>query len=142
MVLLFPKIRSGLEWIAGHSDAVIQFGWNIVAAVILLFVGKFIARLLSRGLEKLLLKRKVDRTIIQFFTALVRYITLAFSVVAALGRIGIETSSIIAVIGAAGLAIGLALQGSLSNFAAGVLLVSCGLFAQGKWYRLVQLPEQ
>ena len=62
--LLFPKIRSGLEWIAGHSDAVIQFGWNIVAAVILLFVGKFIARLLSRGLEKLLLKRKVDRTII------------------------------------------------------------------------------
>lgn len=77
--LLFPKIRSGLEWVAGHSDAVIQFGWNIVAAVILLFVGKFIARLLSRGLEKLLLKRKVDRTIIQFFTALVRYITLAFS---------------------------------------------------------------
>lgn len=40
--LLFPKIRSGLEWIAGHSDAVIQFGWNIVAAVILLFIGKFI----------------------------------------------------------------------------------------------------
>lgn len=79
--------------------------------MILLFVGKFIARLLSRGLEKLLLKRKVDRTIIQFFTALVRYITLAFFVVAALGRVGIETSSIIAVIGAAGLAIGLALQG-------------------------------
>ena len=113
---LFPKISSGLEWIAGHSDAVIQFGWNIVAAVILLFVGKFVSRLISSGLEKLLLKRKVDRTIIQFFTALVRYITLAFAVVAALGRVGIETS--------AGLAIGLALQGSLSNFAAGVLLVS------------------
>ena len=130
--LLFPKIRSGLEWIAGHSDAVIQFGWNIVAAVILLFIGTFIARLLSRGLEKLLLKRKVDRTIIQFFTALVRYITLAFSVVAALGRIGIETSSIIAVIGAAGLAIGLALQSSLSNFAAGVLLVSLRPFRAGE----------
>ena len=93
---LFPKISSGLEWIAGHSDAVIQFGWNIVAAVILLFVGKFVSRLISSGLEKLLLKRKVDRTIIQFFTALVRYITLAFAVVAALGRVGIETSSIIA----------------------------------------------
>lgn len=75
---LFPKIRSGFEWVAGHSDAVIQFGWNIVAAAILLFIGKFISRLLSRGLEKLLLKRRVDVTIIQFFTALVRYIILAF----------------------------------------------------------------
>ena len=129
---LFPKISSGLEWIAGHSDAVIQFGWNIVAAVILLFVGKFVSRLISSGLEKLLLKRKVDRTIIQLFTALVRYITLAFAVVAALGRVGIETSSIIAVIGAAGLAIGLALQGSLSNFAAGVLLVSLRPFRAGE----------
>lgn len=115
---LFPKIRSGLEWMSGHSDAVIQFGWNIVAAIILLFIGKFIARLLSRGLEKLLLKRKVDITIVQFFTALVRYITLAFSVVA--------------VIGAAGLAIGLALQSSLSNFAAGVMLVSLRPFRAGE----------
>ena len=49
---LFPKIRSGVEWIAGHSDAVIQFGWNIVSAVLLQFVGKFVFRLLSRGLDK------------------------------------------------------------------------------------------
>lgn len=129
---LFPKIKSGLEWMSGHSDAVIQFGWNIVAAIILLFIGKFISRVLSRGLEKLLLKRKVDITIVQFFTALVRYITLAFSVVAALGRLGIETSSIIAVIGAAGLAVGLALQSSLSNFAAGVMLVSLRPFRAGE----------
>lgn len=67
-----------------------------------------------------------------FFSALVRYITIAFTAVAALGRIGIETSSIIAVIGAAGLAIGLALQGSLSNFAAGVLLVSLRPFRAGE----------
>ncbi len=73
----------------------------------------------------------MDATIVHFFSALVRYITIAFTAVAALGRIGIETSSIIAVIGAAGLAIGLALQGSLSNFAAGVLLVSCALSAPG-----------
>ncbi len=73
----------------------------------------------------------MDATIVHFFSALVRYITIAFTAVAALGRVGIETSSIIAVIGAAGLAIGLALQGSLSNFAAGVLLVSCALSAPG-----------
>lgn len=129
---LFPKIRSGFEWVAGHSDSVIQFGWNIVAAIILLFIGKFISRLLSHGLEKLLKKRNVDITIVQFFTALIRYITLAFFIVAALGRIGIETSSIIAIIGAAGLAVGLALQGSLSNFAAGVLLVSLRPFRAGE----------
>ncbi|EAQ6050435.1 small-conductance mechanosensitive channel MscS [Salmonella enterica] len=115
-----------------HSDSVIHFGWNVVAAIILLFIGKLIARLLSRGLEKLLLRRQVDATIVHFFSALVRYITIAFTTVAALGRVGIETSSIIAVIGAAGLAIGLALQGSLSNFAAGVLLVSLRPFRAGE----------
>ncbi|EAW2985327.1 small-conductance mechanosensitive channel MscS [Salmonella enterica subsp. enterica serovar Alachua] len=129
---LFPKIKGAIKWTAEHSDSVIHFGWNVVAAIILLFIGKLIARLLSRGLEKLLLRRQVDATIVHFFSALVRYITIAFTAVAALGRIGIETSSIIAVIGAAGLAIGLALQGSLSNFAAGVLLVSLRPFRAGE----------
>lgn len=129
---LFPKIRNSIEWLSGHSDAVIQFGWSIIAAIILLFIGKLFSRLLARGLENLLLKRKVDITIVQFFTALVRYITLAFFIVAALGRVGIETSSIIAIIGAAGLAIGLALQSSLSNFAAGVMLVSLRPFRAGE----------
>ncbi|ELS2659795.1 small-conductance mechanosensitive channel MscS [Salmonella enterica] len=129
---LFPKIKGAIKWMDEHSDSVIHFGWNVVAAIILLFIGKLIARLLSRGLEKLLLRRQVDATIVHFFSALVRYITIAFTAVAALGRIGIETSSIIAVIGAAGLAIGLALQGSLSNFAAGVLLVSLRPFRAGE----------
>ncbi|EBT9401888.1 mechanosensitive ion channel [Salmonella enterica] len=121
---LFPKIKGAIKWMAEHSDSVIHFGWNVVAAIILLFIGKLIARLLSRGLEKLLLRRQVDATIVHFFSALVRYITIAFTT--------IETSSIIAVIGAAGLAIGLALQGSLSNFAAGVLLVSLRPFRAGE----------
>ncbi|EHB1600272.1 small-conductance mechanosensitive channel MscS [Salmonella enterica] len=129
---LFPKIKGAIKWMAEHSDSVIHCGWNVVAAIILLFIGKLIARLLSRGLEKLLLRRQVDATIVHFFSALVRYITIAFTAVAALGRVGIETSSIIAVIGAAGLAIGLALQGSLSNFAAGVLLVSLRPFRAGE----------
>ncbi len=129
---LFPKIKGAIKWMTEHSDSVIHFGWNVVAAIILLFIGKLIARLLSRGLEKLLLRRQVDATIVHFFSALVRYITIAFTAVAALGRVGIETSSIIAVIGAAGLAIGLALQGALSNFAAGVLLVSLRPFRAGE----------
>lgn len=138
---LFPKIKGAIKWMAEHSDSVIHFGWNVVAAIILLFIGKLIARLLSRGLENYF-RRQVDATIVHFFSALVRYITIAFTAVAALGRVGIETSSIIAVIGAAGLAIGLALQGSLSNFAAGVLLVSCVLSAPGKLYKLAWLSAQ
>ncbi|MNB69204.1 Small-conductance mechanosensitive channel [compost metagenome] len=122
--VLFPQLSHAVEWLKGHSNIIIQYGWNIVAAIILFYIGKLVSRLISGGLHKLLIKRKVDTTIVHFFTALVRYITLAFAVVAALGRLGIETSSIIAVIGAAGLAVGLALQSSLANFAAGVLLVS------------------
>ncbi|WP_368749996.1 small-conductance mechanosensitive channel MscS [Klebsiella aerogenes] len=130
--VLFPQLGNAVEWLEGHSNIVIQYGWNTIAAVILFFIGKIISRLLSSGLHKLLIKRKVDATVVHFFTALVRYITLAFAVVAALGRLGIETSSIIAVIGAAGLAVGLALQSSLSNFAAGVLLVSLRPFRSGE----------
>ncbi|VEB51648.1 mechanosensitive channel MscS [Salmonella enterica subsp. enterica] len=84
---LFPKIKGAIKWMAEHSDSVIHFGWNVVAAIILLFIGKLIARLLSRGLEKLLLRRQVDATIVHFFSALVRYITIAFTAVAALGRV-------------------------------------------------------
>lgn len=130
--VLFPQLASSVEWLKGHRSIVIQYGWNVVAAIILFFTGKLISRLISGGLHKLLVKRKVDTTIVHFFTALVRYITLAFAVIAALGRLGIETSSIIAVIGAAGLAVGLALQSSLSNFAAGVLLVSLRPFRVGE----------
>ena len=79
------------------------------------FIGRMLAKVLAKTFEKILLRRNVDATIVHFFAALVRYITMAFAIIAALGRVGIETSSIIAVIGAAGLAIGLALQGSLSN---------------------------
>jgi small-conductance mechanosensitive channel len=130
--ILFPQLHSSLLWLKGHSNVLFQYGWNIVAAFILFFIGQLLSRVLSRGLEKLLIRRKVDITVVHFFAALVRYVTLAFAIIAALGRLGIETSSIIAVIGAAGLAVGLALQGSLSNFAAGVLLVSLRPFRAGE----------
>lgn len=133
---LFPQIHASIIWLEGHGDTILQFVWNVVAALILLFVGKLISKLLSKGVEKVLLRRKVDVTVVHFFSALIRYITLAFAIIAALGRLGIETSSIITVIGAAGLAVGLALQGSLSNFAAGVLLVTLRPFSAGN---LVQI---
>lgn len=131
-LVLFPQVDTSVKWFESHSDTIIQYGWNVIAALILFFIGKLTSRLLSAGLHKLLVRRKVDITVVHFFAALVRYITLAFAAVAALGRLGIETSSIIAVIGAAGLAVGLALQSSLANFAAGVLLVSLRPFRAGE----------
>ena len=67
--------------------------------------------------------RKIDPTISKFVGNIIKYGIIAFVVIAALGRIGIATASFVAVLGAAGLAIGLALQGSLSNFASGVMLI-------------------
>lgn len=132
-VVLFPQLKSAIAWLIGHGETIMQFAWNIVAALIILFVGRMLAKVLAKAFEKILLRRNVDATIVHFFAALVRYITMAFAIIAALGRVGIETSSIIAVIGAAGLAIGLALQGSLSNFAAGVLLVTLRPFRAGNF---------
>ncbi|PLL23639.1 mechanosensitive ion channel protein MscS, partial [Klebsiella michiganensis] len=78
----------------------------------------------------------IDATVADFLSALVRYAVIAFTLIAALGRVGVQTASVIAVLGAAGLAVGLALQGSLSNLAAGVLLVVFRPFRAGEYVDL------
>ncbi|MFC1658637.1 mechanosensitive ion channel family protein [Candidatus Omnitrophota bacterium] len=100
-----------------------QYGLSVLAAIIIFVVGKWIARLLSNFLEKLMVKAHVEKTLASFAKNITYIGLLVFVVIAALGKLGVQTTSFIAVIGAAGLAVGLALQGSLSNFAAGVLLV-------------------
>jgi small conductance mechanosensitive channel len=120
----FPGIRQLISWVINNESVIIQGCVNLVGALFLLVIGVFFSRIASNGFKALLTKRRVDHTITLFCSALLRYALLTFAVIAALGRVGVETSSIIAVVGAAGLAIGLALQGSLANFAAGVLLVS------------------
>lgn len=121
------------QWISQNESLILQGMLSVIGALFIIFLGVLIARLASAGLRRLLTKRNVDKTVVQFSSTLLRYALLAFAAVAALGRIGVETSSIIAVIGAAGLAIGLALQGSLANFAAGILLVSLRPFRAGEY---------
>jgi small conductance mechanosensitive channel len=99
------------------------YGLKVVAALVILVIGRWIAKLIEKIVHKMMEKRQVDPTIISFASNLTYFALLAFVVLAALGQIGIQTTSFIAVLGAAGLAIGLALQGSLSNFAAGFLLI-------------------
>lgn len=129
----FPGIRQLISWVANNESAIVQGIFNIIGALIIFYFGVLIARFASSGFRKILLSRNVDTTITQFCSALLRYALLAFALIAALGRIGVETSSIIAVIGAAGLAIGLALQSSLSNFAAGVMLVTLRPIRAGEY---------
>ncbi|MBT8492157.1 MAG: mechanosensitive ion channel [Deltaproteobacteria bacterium] len=99
------------------------YGLQVVGAILILVVGKIAANVIRRSIRRLLAARKVDRSIVSFASSLAYFTILAVAVLAALSKFGIQTTSFIAVLGAAGFAVGLALQGSLGNFAAGVLIL-------------------
>jgi small conductance mechanosensitive channel len=99
------------------------YALNIIGAILIFIVGKWLARRISNLLSKLLKKNNIDPALVSFLGNLTYYALIVLVVVAAAGRLGINTASFLTVIGAAGLAVGLALKDSLSNFAAGVMLV-------------------
>ena len=101
----------------------VEFAGNLFAAIVIFVVGRWVARLLTKTLRKLMQKQEIDKTLETFVANLVRMVLMVFVVIAAIGALGVQTTSFIAILGAAGLAVGLALQGSLSNFASGVLIV-------------------
>lgn len=101
----------------------VEFGINVVTALLIFIVGRWAVGLFTRALSRLMRKQEVDATLQSFVGNFVRMVLLVFVVIAAISALGVQTTSFIAVLGAAGLAVGLALQGSLSNFAAGVLIV-------------------
>lgn len=112
---------------------VIEFGPNVLGALLTLVIGRILVGFLKMIITKLMLRAKVDETLVSF-TASVAYVAMmAFVVIAALGHLNVQTASFVAILGAAGLAIGLALQGSLSNFASGVLMIIFKPFAKGNF---------
>jgi small conductance mechanosensitive channel len=98
-------------------------GLRVLAGLGILVVGWLVAKLVRSIVERVMLRSKIDATIVSFVKHLTYYTLLTFVVIAALNQFGVQTTSLIAMMGAAGLAVGLALQGALSNFAAGVLLI-------------------
>ena len=112
-------------------DALMLYGLKILAAVIILVVGLWLAKKIKGLFVSTLQKKEVDPTLIGFFSSMLHGALIIFIVIAAISKIGIQTTSFVAVIGAAGLAVGLALQGSLSNFASGVLLILFKPFKAG-----------
>ena len=107
------------------------YGLKLIAALAIFIIGKLLAGLIKSVIGKAMAKAKSDPILISFTSNIVYAALLAFVIIAALGQLGIETTSFIAILGAAGLAVGLALQGSLSNFAAGVLMIIFRPFKQG-----------
>jgi small conductance mechanosensitive channel len=126
----------GFDW-AEVLDLVkttgVDFLINLVTAIVIFYVGKWITNLLTRALRKVMQRQEIDVTLERFVCNLVRMVLLVFVVIAAISALGVQTASFIAVLGAAGLAVGLALQGSLSNFAAGVLIVLFRPYKVGDW---------
>jgi small conductance mechanosensitive channel len=101
----------------------LEFGAKILIALVIFYAGRLVARMLTKALRTVMQKQEVDKILETFVCNLVYWLIMLFVIIAAINHVGVETTSLIAVMGAAGLAVGLALQGSLSNFAAGVLIV-------------------
>ena len=110
-----------------------SYGLKVFFALLVFFIGKRIARMMTNIATKLMKKNNVDVELVGFMDSLIYWLLFALVCVAALGQLGVQTASFIALIGAAGLAVGLALQGSLSNFAAGVLIIILRPFRVGEF---------
>lgn len=113
------------------SATLLAWGWKILAALLIFIIGRWIASLVVGTLKRLMTKRNLDPVLVVFLGSILNAILLVAVVIAAIGQLGVQTTPLVAVLGAAGLAVGLALQGSLSNFASGVMLVLFRPFTKG-----------
>jgi small conductance mechanosensitive channel len=111
------------EVLEGLSETISEYGLSVIGAIVVLIAGRIVAGIIRSSVRKGLTRAKMDAALVPFIANMVYYLVIAFVVVAVLSLFGIQTTSLIAVLGAAGLAVGLALQGTLSNFAAGVMLL-------------------
>lgn len=132
-ILNADLLNQAHSWISNNQELLIKYAVNITAALLTLIIGFMVVGMLTGGMNRVMKARKIDNTISDFVTSMLKYGLLAFVIIAALGRVGVQTASFVAIVGAAGLAVGLALQGSLSNFAAGVLLIGFRFFKAGDY---------
>jgi small conductance mechanosensitive channel len=110
-----------------------SYGLQVLGAIAILLIGRIAAGLVRRVVRRVMTKAEADSSLIGFVTRLVYILIIVFAMVAALAKFGIETASFVAILGAASFAIGFALQGSLSNFAAGVMILVFRPFRVGDY---------
>ncbi|MGS2724742.1 mechanosensitive ion channel family protein [Porticoccus sp. GXU_MW_L64] len=124
------------ELIETATNMAIEWAPKLVAALVILFVGMWVAKKIRGGMRKVMGNKDVDPAVAGFVSSLCYYGIVAFVVIAALSKVGVAATSFVAILGAAGLAVGLALQGSLSNFASGVLILIFKPFRIGDFVEL------
>lgn len=113
------------------QDIGVVWGLKVIAAIAIFIIGRWVAMGVRKGVHRVMEKTGTDPIIVGFVGSISYIALLAFVIIAAIGQLGIQTTSFIAILGAAGLAIGLALQGSLANFAAGFLMIMFRPFRVG-----------
>lgn len=126
----------GITWdevVTFVKTSALDFVIALATAVIIFYVGRIVVRLVTKGLRRIMEAQEFDMTLVSFVSNLVNMILMVVVVIAAVGALGVQTTSFIAILGAAGLAVGLALQGSLSNFASGVLIIIFRPYRVGDW---------
>lgn len=116
-------IQDPIGYLQAHQDQLISFSLDILSAAAILFVGWLIAKLVYKISYTVMTKASIEQTVSKFISNLIKYAVIAFVLTAALAQVGVHTASFVAIVGAASFAVGMALQGSLSNFASGVLLL-------------------
>lgn len=123
-------------WSEKFLGALADWGPKVVAALAILIIGYFVAKILAALFGRLMRKAGLDETLVRFIGNIAYVLMLAFVAIAAVGKLGVDTTSLAAIIAAAGLAIGLALQGSLGNFASGVMLIATRPFKVGDFVQV------
>lgn len=115
------------------GSMIVEYGMSVIGAIVLFVIGRMVAGWARNKVTAGLTKAGTDASLVPFFASMLYYVILGVVVIAVLNLFGVETTSLIAVLGAAGLAVGLALQGTLSNFASGVMLLIFRPIRVGDW---------
>jgi small conductance mechanosensitive channel len=114
---------SAQGYIKGFFKILVDYSPKLISALLILFIGLYAIRFINRLVRKIMVKRDLDPTLSKFLADILNWVLRVLLFVSFISKLGIETSSFVAILGAAGLAVGLSLQGSLSNFAGGMLII-------------------
>ena len=118
------------------TKGLLSFGWDLLIAVVIFLIGRWITRYLDRVLERIFMRRNVEISLSKFVRSFVRVVLYTFLVIAIIKKLGIDTSSFVALFASAGVAIGLALSGTLQNFAGGIMLLILRPFRIGDYVQM------
>ncbi|CAB0151161.1 Small-conductance mechanosensitive channel [Pseudidiomarina piscicola] len=122
-----------ISWFADNQDLIVSYVIKFVVAILILIVGRMVANSAAKFLGRGMTRKGVDGAVISFLSAIVKSVIFIAAILMALSQVGVQTTSFIAILGAAGLAIGLSLQGSLANMASGVLIITFRPFRAGEY---------